>query len=150
MQLDVGLDRLLCWGHGSGESSYCMSLLLLIFLETRSIKLTFSCCSLRPSGAISEHLCTPALPSHTESQQISGGLLSPSMCSSPLCQFCWPCAATPTPLILWNLFPRGRPTARRRKTRPHTHTPAVDRWGIRRAVTRLTFSGGPVMAHKLH
>lgn len=32
---------------------------------------------------------------------------------------CWPCAATQTLLILWNLFLRDNPTARKRKTRPH-------------------------------
>lgn len=74
----------------------------------------------RPSGAISEHLCIPALPSRTESQQTNGCLLSPSMRCSLLHRHCWPCAATQTPLILWNLFLRDNPTARKRKTRPHT------------------------------
>lgn len=125
------------------------SLLLLIFLEKAkySIKLTSSCCSLRPSGAISEHLCTPALPSRTESQQTNGGLLSPSMCCWLLCRLFWPYAAALTPLILWNLFPRDRATTRRRKTRPHTshrlsrNTSRCDKanvfWGLS-------------LAHKLH
>lgn len=74
----------------------------------------------RPSGAISEHLCIPALPSRTESQQTNGCPLSPSMCCSLLRRLCWPCAATQTPLILWSPFLRDNPTTRKRKTRPHT------------------------------
>lgn len=38
---------------------------------------------------------------------------------SLLHRHCWPCAATQTLLILWNLFLRDNPTARKRKTRPH-------------------------------
>lgn len=119
MQLDVGLDHLLCRGHGSGDGSYCSC--CWCSSKTHRINLTFSYCSLRPSGAISEHLCTPALLSHTESQQTSCGPSSPSTCSSPLCRLCWHCAATPAPLILWSPFPWGRSTATRRKTRRQTH-----------------------------
>ena len=54
----------------------------------------------RLSGAISVHLCTPALPSRTESLQTNGGLLSPSTCCLLRCRLCWPCAATPVPPFL--------------------------------------------------
>lgn len=99
MQLDVGLDHLLCRRSGSGEAShrYCRiyRCCYLYSLNTFIITLAFSHCCLRPSGATSERLCTPALRSRTESHQISCGLLSPSTCSSLLCRLCWPCAATP-------------------------------------------------------
>lgn len=146
------LDAAGCW---TGPSSLrgpwlrlmCTSLWFLIFPETYSMNLTSSCGSLRPSGAISEPLCTPALPTHTESQQISGGQFSPSTCSSLLCQLCWRCDATSALLILWNLFPRGRPTAKRRKTRPRTSG-----HGHLRNMSHCEEANvfrGPLMAHKL-
>ena len=111
--------------------------------------------SLRPSGATSEHLCTPALPSRTDSQQTSGGPLSASTCCSSPPRLCSPCAATAAPLILWNLFPRDRPTTRRRKTRPHTntHTHAHNGHGLSRNTSRCDKANvfwGHSMAHKLH
>lgn len=113
------------WGHSSW---------LLYSLNTLVTTLAFSHRCLRPSGATSERLCTPALRSRTESHQISCGLLSPSTCSSPLRRLCWPCAATPVLPFSWSLFPWGRQMARRRTTRPHAHTrtlaPDMDACGI--------------------
>lgn len=118
--------------------------LLIVFLKNKKKLNVLLCCSSRPSGAIWEHHCTLALPSRTDSQRTSGGLLPSSTSCSPLCRLCWPCAATTNRLISWSLFPRGRPTARRRKTRRHTSTA-----GMRHAETRPVPSGDPQWCAKL-
>lgn len=149
MQLDVRLDPLLCWSHGTGD--YYVSAVFHISWKSQmqhKVWGYFPPASPPPlsrlSGAISEHLCTPALPSHTESQQTNGGLLSPSMFCLLLLQLCWPCAATSTLLILWNLFPRDRPRTTKRKTRPHTSH------GQSRNTLRLIFSGESLLQTNLY
>lgn len=114
MWLDVGLDHLLCRGHGSGQSLNLTAWYFHRFYQMLDVLL---CSSSRPSGATWEHHCILELLSHIESQLTSGGLLLSSTSCSPLRRLCWPCAATTTRLILWNLFPGGRPTVTRRKTR---------------------------------
>lgn len=97
MWLDAGLDHLLCRGHGSGKTLPPDSFSKKIIINKKLNVLL--CCSSRPSGAIWEHHCTLALPSRTESQRTSGGLLPSSTSCSPLCRLCWLCAATTTRLI---------------------------------------------------
>lgn len=89
----------------------------LYFLLSLMTSPSFTASIPRLNGAISEHLCTPALPSRTEPRQTKDGWLSLLMCCLPLCQGCWPSAAAPTQLISWNLLPRDRATTTRRKTR---------------------------------
>lgn len=97
----------------------CISIFAVVNVSLPPDDLFLLACCFTPrlSGVISEHLCTPVLPSRTEPRQTKDGRLSPSMCCSPLCPLCWPSAAAPTRLFSWNLFPRDRATTTRRKTR---------------------------------